>query len=201
MDHRDTKEDLLSLTMDYNPKDAHYFILFTESYTNNGHTFVPGDGIFARGMDSSVDPTELVCFIETSDEIRLLSYDFANFLNGDKGAEISPPAERHGIEVGDRVGVLKDARKWLGVVEKVNTKTYKVFIENYYGGPTSMNVAKEKVAHVNDRCTIVCDYVKDPNGMSVYFDYTDDYVQTHKKVGDWEHQPGYFESKNHEEEE
>lgn len=199
MDQQETKEEYLSLLLGCNPKDTHHYILFTESYTNNGHTFVAGDGIFTRGLDTNVDPTELVCFNKFSDEIRLLSNEFANFLDQNDGAEIFHPAEKYGIENGNRVGVLKDARKWLGIVEKVNTKTYKVFIENYYGGPTSMNVAKEKVAHINDKCTIVCDYVKDPNGMSVYFDYTDDYIQTHKEVRDWDHQPAYFESKNHEE--
>ena len=102
------------------------------------------------------------------------------------------------INVGDSVWVLFDARKVKGTVSKVNKKTFKV---NLHGAKSFQNVEqrlfeKDRVANYEDCCTIVCDYKKDPNGMSVRFVYDLDFYKTHKPLSEWGSEPYSFESLN-----
>lgn len=105
---------------------------------------------------------------------------------------------QHPIDVDDHVYFLKDARKHLGIVTKVNKKTFKVKVcgTQRFTYPESMNIDKEKVAHHNDICTVVCDYKKDPNSMSVRFEYGDDFHETHKMLDSWKCEPASFVSIN-----
>lgn len=161
-------------------------VIVTNTFTSsvNGDTFMADLLFDVKVMN---DETMLCTLTDKNGNNYTITFDelFDNM-------EICEKAVRNTINVGDRVFVLKDAKKWSGTVTKVNRKSYRVSCHGYFQNVEERLFNKDRVAHSGDYCTIVCDYVKDPNGMSVRFEYGDEYLGHHKAIFEWPHEPAYF---------
>ena len=101
---------------------------------------------------------------------------------------------QHDIEVGDYVAILKDGRKLTGSVLEEKENSYVVSIHGIssFTNIEEAVVDKSMVANFQDCCTIVCDYKKDPNNPIMRFDYSMDYLRTHKRIEHWDRQGDVF---------
>jgi hypothetical protein len=101
---------------------------------------------------------------------------------------------RHDIEVGDYVAILKDGRKFTGSVLEEKENEYIVSINGIssFAKIEEATVDKSMVANFQDCCTIVCDYRKDPKNPTMRFEYSMDYIRTHKRMEHWDHQGDIF---------
>jgi hypothetical protein len=107
--------------------------------------------------------------------------------------ECSEPL-RNDIEVGDVVAILMEGKKFIGKVLAEKENEYVVSI-NGISSFTKIDEAvvdKSMVAHFEDCCTIVCDYKKDPKNPEMRFDYSIEYLRTHKRMQFWDHQGDVF---------
>ena len=101
---------------------------------------------------------------------------------------------QNNIEVGDRVAILRDGRKFTGCVLAEKENEYVVTINGIssFTKVEEATVDKSMVAHFEDCCTIVCDYKKDPKNPTMRFEYSMDYLPTHKRIEFWDHQGNVF---------
>lgn len=171
------------------------YVYFLEDCSNNGHTFRKGTRLYVGLVDRTPEVPTVATRDDDGVEYTLFSEELGDLIS-DLKVDLFPCAAKLSVNVGDTVMILQDARMWSGVVIKENKKTFKVSYQGSMGRTEVRNMPKDRVANHKDFCTVVCDYKKDPNGMSVRFEYGDDFVREHRGVRRWGHNSAGFYSLN-----